>query len=232
MREQAIRERERAAEALYLAAVEAAKRDLTHTEQLDAIEAALKAGACPTRALTEKAFEGVRCSTRFRELIRDHAHQSEISMLLENEPGELLHVSGVVKDQAGRPVHNALVFVYHTNASGLYNPHGMDESNPRLFGYMRTDEHGRYAFRTIRPGAYPDQREPVEQHIHMILVAEQCKDLETRIGFADDPFWAGRTPPKWAAQVSRNERGEFVCTRDVELHRSIAESAKPAARQS
>ena len=109
----AVHERERAAEPLYLAAVRAAESagDLSdraaQKRVLESLEAALDAGACPTRALTDAAFTDLHTADRFRQLIRDHARQWEISMTVPGEPGDKLRVSGVVRDAAGKPVASA-----------------------------------------------------------------------------------------------------------------------------
>jgi hypothetical protein len=214
---------ERAAEPLYFTAVKAAKQAeglanaQTRKIVLDAIEAALDAGACPTRTLIEDAFLPLHTDTRYRELIRDHARQSEISMRLKGVDGEPLRVSGVVRDAAGQPIAGALVFVYHTDAKGLYNAEGMNESNPLIFGYIKTDAQGRYAYSTIRPGHYPDQNEPVEQHIHYEVTAPGYARKITRMGFADDPFWNGRRIPTWAVAVTPEQDGGSACQLDVAL---------------
>lgn len=220
----AIRERERQAEPLYKAALAAATASQADRgKALDAIEAALKAGACPTRTLSEEAFGPLHTQQRFRELIRDHARLSSIVMVTPREEGEPLRVSGVVRDADGKPVEGALVFVYHTDAKGYYSPGGMEEANPRLFGYIRTDKDGQYAYRTIRPGHYPVTftNERIEQHIHYEVTAPGFDKVTTRLGFADDPHWAreGRTPPRWAVPVEKNEKGEAVCALDVRLTR-------------
>lgn len=209
---------EDAAEPLYRAAVAASADEPAAV--LERLEAALRAGACPTRALIEAAFARLHTLERFRLLIRAHARQSRIVMVLAEEPGEPLEVSGTVREADGTPVANALVYAFQTDASGHYTPDGMDERNPRLFGYLRTDGEGRYALRTIRPGHYPDQDEPVEQHVHLEIAASGRAPRPARLGFADDPFWRahkGGAVPAWAVPVVRAEDGLQRCTFDVTL---------------
>ncbi len=226
------RERDLAGEPLFQAAVKAAKASANLADPtqaalvLDAIEAALKAGACPTRTLTEEAFVPLHTARRYRELIRDHTHQSEINMRLPGYDGKPLHVNGVVRDEQGHPVAGALVFVYHTDSTGRYNQHGMDESNPVIFGYMKTDAKGRYAYTTIRPGHYPTTTdERVEQHIHYEVTAIGFQKRTTRLGFADDPFWRDQTIPRWVSTITPNERGIDACECDISLERA-GESTK------
>lgn len=213
-------ERSRASEPLYLRAVHAAQDGATeHAAVLDALSQALRAGACPTRALTDSAFGELHELPRFRQLIREHARQSATRLTLADEEGEPLHVFGAIRDANGQPIADALVYVFQTDSRGLYSAGGMDESNPRIFGYIRTDSEGRYAFDTIRPGHYPDQREPVEQHIHYEVSAAGFAKRIWRLGFEDDPHWRGRTPPRWARPVKRAQGATPSCEMDIVLER-------------
>lgn len=93
---------------------------------------------------------------------------SRIQIAATSEPGQRLTVSGRVLDERGRPMPNVAVYVYHTDANGLYR---LDrtiprwpESPPRLQGWLRTDADGSYAIDTIAPGSYPGTKNA--PHIH------------------------------------------------------------------
>jgi hypothetical protein len=84
----------------------------------------------------------------------------------KDEPGEPLRVRGVVYKADGvTPAVGVIVYVYQTDITGLYARKRGDP--PRLQAWMRTDEKGRYEFRTIRPGPYPNRTEAA--HIHFQL---------------------------------------------------------------
>lgn len=104
------------------------------------------------------------------------------------EPGQRLEVSGVVYAADGRtPIAAASVYVYQTDARGYYRPEdAMANRNPRLKALLRTDERGRYSYRTIRPASYPGTRVP--QHIHYEVTAEGRGARVFEIVFEDDPF--------------------------------------------
>jgi len=104
------------------------------------------------------------------------------------EPGDRLEVSGTVFAADGKtPVPAASVYVYQTDARGYYRPDDkMGNRNPRLFALLRTDERGRYSYRTIRPGSYPETR--VVQHIHYEVAATGHGARIFEIVFEDDPF--------------------------------------------
>ena len=104
------------------------------------------------------------------------------------EPGERLEVTGVVYAPDGRtPVPRASVYVYQTDARGHYRPDDpMGNRDPRLKALLRTDERGRYSYRTIRPGSYPSTRVP--RHIHYEVTADGHGARIFEIVFEDDPF--------------------------------------------
>jgi hypothetical protein len=202
---------------------------------LDLLGGALEAGyPRPSAVLTDPRFRPLRDLARTRDglrsLLRKHARESSQTLVDPKEPGEPLVVSGLVRGPDGAPVAGALVYVFHTDARGLYSEGGMDESSPRLFAFLKTDAQGRYEYRTIRPGHYPDQDEPVEQHVHLVVSAPGFRERTSRLSFRDDPFWerhrknppawAKEVPPAWAVEVTRGPDGVAHCTHELSLARS------------
>ena len=91
-----------------------------------------------------------------------------ISICPDKEPGEPLIVSGTIYAPDGRtPVEGISLYVYQTDATGVYSTTGSDQRNTRIHGSMRTNKEGRYEFRTIKPGSYPGSRNPA--HIHAYI---------------------------------------------------------------
>jgi protocatechuate 3,4-dioxygenase, beta subunit len=78
----------------------------------------------------------------------------------ERAQGDILYLSGRVLAGNGAPVAGAVLEIWQANAAGRYahtgdkNPAAVD---PNFQGYARiaTDSEGRYAVKTIKPGAYP-----------------------------------------------------------------------------
>jgi len=82
--------------------------------------------------------------------------------------GEVTHLTGRVLDLNGRPLAQAVVEIWQVDANGIYLHPAEGARAARRdrgfqgYGHTRTDARGEYAFRTLRPVAYPG-RAP---HIH------------------------------------------------------------------
>jgi protocatechuate 3,4-dioxygenase beta subunit len=113
--------------------------------------------------------------------------------------GERTIVHGHVLDGNGRPVPNALVEVWQANAGGRYrhrNDSYLAPIDPNFggCGRMLTDAGGYYAFRTVKPGAYP-YRNHINSwrpaHIHFSLSGPAfAQRLITQMYFEGDPLIA------------------------------------------
>lgn len=111
--------------------------------------------------------------------------------------GQRIVVTGRVLDEAGRPVRHSLVEVWQANAAGRYR-HAQDRwpapLDPHFTGLGRalTDADGRYAFLTVRPGAYPWRNHHNAwrpAHLHFSLFGRAfVQRLVTQMYFPDDPL--------------------------------------------
>lgn len=106
--------------------------------------------------------------------------------------GEVVWVTGTVKDQDCAPVAGVLVEIWQACASGRYN-HPNDpnpaplDPNFQYWGRAITDAKGHYAFKTIRPGAYPADRNWVRPpHIHFRAMKRGYHELITQMYFAGE----------------------------------------------
>lgn len=106
--------------------------------------------------------------------------------------GTKLVVSGIVFKADGRtPAPGVVLYVYHTDQTGIYPKRGDEKGWARRHGYLRgwmkTDEKGQYQFYTLRPAPYPGRKDP--SHIH-ITVKEPDKNeywIDEYL-FDDDPL--------------------------------------------
>ena len=113
--------------------------------------------------------------------------------------GERIIVHGRVLDENRRPVPHTLVEIWQANAGGRYR-HKKDSYlaaiDPNFGGCGRTltDADGHYAFRTIKPGAYPwrnwvNNWRPA--HIHVSVFGHSfAQRLITQMYFEGDPLIA------------------------------------------
>jgi protocatechuate 3,4-dioxygenase, beta subunit len=112
--------------------------------------------------------------------------------------GERITVTGRVLDRAGRPVRGQLVEIWQANAAGRY-AHQRDRHpaplDPNFTGVGRclTDDEGRYAFTTVKPGPYPWRNHDNAwrpAHIHFSLFGTAfAQRLVTQMYFPGDPLF-------------------------------------------
>lgn len=106
----------------------------------------------------------------------------KIRITSEDEPGIPMIVAGRVVDSNGTPLPAVKVYVYHTDAKGLY--HRAGESGFRLNGTMWTNSEGKFEFRTIRPAPYPGAKSG--EHFHFKLSEGGLPASFAFIEFYDD----------------------------------------------
>ena len=124
------------------------------------------------------------------DLIRNHATSGDAI-------GERTILHGRVLDESGRPVPHTLIEIWQANAGGRYR-HVTDNYvaalDPNFGGGGRalTDRDGRYAFRTIKPGAYPYPNHTNSwrpAHVHFSLFGTGfAQRLVTQMYFEGDPL--------------------------------------------
>lgn len=142
---------------------------------------ALVGGGCDG---CELMFEGMPASLAWQTMIP-----------AGGEPGESMEISGTMFQKDGKtPAAGVILYVYHTDAGGLYEPAPRQTAarrHGRLRGWMKTDERGRYNFRTIRPASYPGRTIPA--HVHPIVKEPDKNEYYIdEFRFDDDPLLTKR----------------------------------------
>jgi len=88
----------------------------------------------------------------------------------ETDPRRIA-INGVVYKPDGSPAPDVVIYIYHTDSTGIYptrgNEKGFDRQHGYLRGWMKTNEKGEYKFFTMRPGSYPGGKNPA--HIHAMI---------------------------------------------------------------
>jgi protocatechuate 3,4-dioxygenase beta subunit len=127
-------------------------------------------------------------------------HDADLTRQSSGAPlGERIVVTGCVLDEDGSPVRASLVEIWQCNAAGRY-AHSQDQHDapldPNFQGYGKTltDEHGRYRFVTVKPGAYPWKNHANAwrpAHVHFSLFGNAyAQRLITQMYFPGDPLLA------------------------------------------
>lgn len=101
--------------------------------------------------------------------------------------GRITDLSGRLLDRNGQPIRATRIEIWQCDATGRYHhPRDRGDSidpNFQGFGHTRTDEAGRYRFRTIRPVPYPG-RTP---HIHFGVFPEGERPFFTQLYIRHEP---------------------------------------------
>ena len=133
--------------------------------------------------------------------------------------GQLIEVMGRVTNRRGEPVTGAHIEIWQANAHGRYT-HPSDRNtaplDPNFEGYalLTTDSAGRYRFRTIKPGAYPEDSGTIRApHIHFDVLGRHNR-LVTQMYFAGE---------------SLNDTDRIIQTAAANRHRLIVPFARPAS---
>jgi protocatechuate 3,4-dioxygenase beta subunit len=147
------------------------------------------------------------------------------------EDGTKLKVTGTIYRQNGKPAKDIILYIYHTNADGIYPTKGGETGWAKRHGYLRgwikTGSDGVYTFYTSKPGSYPERSAPA--HIHPTILEPDGKYYWLdEYQFKDDPLIAktnipssprGGTPNVVALQQEGNM---LVARRDIVLGKNIA----------
>jgi protocatechuate 3,4-dioxygenase beta subunit len=148
-------------------------------------------------------------------------------IVADNEPGEPLIISGTIYSPDGKqPLEGITLYVYQTDATGVYTTTGGDNRGTRIHGVMRTNAQGKYEFRTIKPGSYPNSRNPA--HIHAYVSGPGYPEywIDEYL-FADDPFIRDEDKRKASGQgtfspilsLTRGADGILRAVRDIRIER-------------
>lgn len=142
------------------------------------------------------------------------------TLLRSPTPGPALFVRGRVIDAGGAPVAGADADVWHSSPVGLYEQQDPEQAEMNLRGMFRTDDDGKFWFRTVKPAGYPLPDAGVvgdllraqgrqhfrPAHLHVMVVKPGFKTLISQIYVNDDPLL--HNDPQFG--VTRTLVGDYV----------------------
>jgi protocatechuate 3,4-dioxygenase beta subunit len=123
------------------------------------------------------------------------------SIVRSPTPGPPLFFTGRVVETDGSPVAGANVDVWHASTKGLYENQDPSQAEWNLRGCLITDDHGVFAYRTIKPCGYPvpaggptekllevQHRHPFRPaHLHALIYKQGFKTVPAQVYGNDDP---------------------------------------------
>lgn len=144
----------------------------------------------------------------------------------EGDKGDVLVISGQVVGQDGKPVGNAVLDVWHTNAFGRYD--NDDPAHPppadvyRFRGKIRANDKGEFQFETVRPGHYKLFAGVYRTaHMHFMVSADGYKPLTSQFFFRGEEYNA--TDPWYKPEMVldlKPQDGKFLATTRLVLARA------------
>jgi protocatechuate 3,4-dioxygenase, alpha subunit len=144
------------------------------------------------------------------------------SHLVNESDPRAIRILGVLLDGAGDPVPDGMIEIWQANAAGRYAHPADDREEIPVeegftgFGRSATDDAGRFALVTIKPGRVPwvDGRLQAPHLLVGVFARGLLKRVATRMYFPDeeganakDPVLVGLEPAERASLVARSEDG-------------------------
>ncbi len=122
-----------------------------------------------------------------------------------NENNPKIKITGTVFQKDGKtPAENIILYIYHTNKNGLYqpseNPIGWEKTHGQYRTWLKTGKDGKFTFYTFRPAPYPKVNEP--EHIHIYV-----KEPNTVPYYIDSYFFESDPKLTKAKRQSQKNRG-------------------------
>ena len=83
-----------------------------------------------------------------------------------------IKLTGTVFQKDGEtPAENIILYIYHTDGNGIYQPSekpiSWEKTHGRYRAWLKTGKDGKFTFYTFRPAPYPKANEP--EHIHIYV---------------------------------------------------------------
>jgi protocatechuate 3,4-dioxygenase, beta subunit len=144
-----------------------------------------------------------------------------------NEDGPRMVVKGTLYKKDGKPASGIIVYIYHTDQTGVYPKRGEETGWGKRHGYLRgwvkTGNDGKYEFYTLKPAAYPGGGTPA--HIHMLVKEPSRNEYPVdAILFEGDPFLkeseSNRPNPRGGSglvKLQQSTDGLLLAKRDIFL---------------
>lgn len=174
----------------------------------------------------------------FYPVVKPAEHDADLTTIAGRAgrpQGQVIYVAGRVLNRHGKPLAGAQMEVWQANSHGRYT-HPSDDHDapldPNFEGYalLVTDAAGKYRFKTIKPGAYPDDASGTQRapHIHFDVTG-RVNRLVTQLYFAGETLndtdrflsTAGKNRGRLIVElnpISGDKERAMVANWDIVLH--------------
>jgi protocatechuate 3,4-dioxygenase beta subunit len=132
---------------------------------------------------------------RLLHALDKNADLTRVNGQTKSAVGQLVHVLGTVTDEKDVPLAGVEVEIWQACSTGRYNhrndPNSAAWLDPsfQYWGFAKTDSDGRYAFKTILPGAYRNDPTWIRPpHIHYKVRRPNRPELTTQLYFSGTTF--------------------------------------------
>lgn len=119
----------------------------------------------------------------------------------ENNAPKIKITGTVFKKDGKTPAENVILYIYHTDRNGIYQPSenaiGWEKTHGQYRGWLKTGKDGKFTFYTFRPAPYPKVQEP--EHIHIYV-----KEPNTIPYYIDSCFF--ESDPKLTAEKRKSQK--------------------------
>lgn len=138
---------------------------------------------------------------------------------VHGDNGVALLLEGRVMDEGCTPLANAIVEIWHATPVAPGGEAGdvqatYDNTDQyRYYGQVATDDQGRYAFETLRPGWYLNGAAYRPAHVHLKVWVRGVERLTTQLYFTGDPF--NDDDPWYNPTMALDPNGAGQATLDV-----------------
>ena len=116
-----------------------------------------------------------------------------------NQNGQKILLTGIVYERDGiTPASDVILYYYQTDIHGVYATQSdeplnmpknkLGQTHGYIRGWIKTGADGKYAIKTVMPGAYPSRSEPA--HVHVTIKEKNIKEpyyIDSFV-FDDDPL--------------------------------------------
>jgi catechol 1,2-dioxygenase len=166
-----------------------------------------------------------------------------------DQPGDKMNLSGLILDESGAPIANAIVDIWHASNTGGYSHFDPSLSEFMFRRRVRTGADGKYTVSSIVPSGYsvPEggstegildglgRHGSRPAHIHFFVQAEGYRHLTTQINIDGDPLlhddFAFATRDELIATPSKDGELTNLSFDFTLLTSSSAEQQAPSHRQ-